>query len=113
VSIETMLRVPEITGLDCVFGVNALAWMPPMSEIPAEYRDRNNVWNSIASKWFFDGLPASTKFHGKKGVDEKAALRVIGATLGSFAPKHEHKEAAVAYMLASWFDKVTGWKVTS
>lgn len=39
------------------------------------------------------------------------AYRVLGATLRSFAPKHEHKMAAVAYMMSCWFTSVKIWKI--
>lgn len=41
----------------------------------------------------------------KPGVDAHKALRAIKAVLGSYEPKHEHKEAACAFMLSEWFDK--------
>jgi hypothetical protein len=50
------------------------------------------------------------KFYPREGVDPEKAFRAIKATLGSFAPKHQHKEAAVAYMLSCWFAKVEDWK---
>jgi len=41
----------------------------------------------------------------KDGVDVKKAMRALKAALGSFEPKHEHKMAAVGYMLSQWFDR--------
>jgi hypothetical protein len=43
----------------------------------------------------------------KEGVDVDKALRHIQAIMRSYQPKHEHKEAAVAYLLSQWFDDVT------
>jgi len=40
------------------------------------------------------------------GIDQNKALRHIKAILGSFEPKHEHKEAAAAYLLSLWFKSV-------
>ncbi|MCR4341617.1 MAG: hypothetical protein NUW01_17215 [Gemmatimonadaceae bacterium] len=109
---STVLPVPEISGLDAAFPADALSWMPPWDEIPPEFRDMNRgtEWNRIVRQWFFSGLPATTKFKAKKGIDERAALRAISATMGSWAPKHEHKEAATAYMLSCWFESVKGWE---
>ena len=104
------LDVPEIDAVSVAFPADALSWMPPMAEIPDEFKRGRTEWNQIASKWFFFGLPKTTTFVPKDGVDPAKALRAIQATLGSYAPRHEHKEAAVAYMLASWFKKVKGWK---
>lgn len=104
------MPVPEISGVSAAFPADALDWMPKWDDIPDEYRAHNGTeWNRIVSKWFYAGLPAGTRFVPRKGVDPGQALRVIGATLGSFAPKHEHKEAAAAYMLSCWFKSVKGW----
>ena len=81
-----------------------------MDEIPDEFRNRNGEWNEIARSWFFFGLPENVKFYPQEGVDPAKAVRAIAATLGSYAPKHEHKEAATAWMLACWFTKVKNWK---
>jgi hypothetical protein len=106
-----MLEIPELEDVDVAFAADALVWMPSMEEIPDEFKQfRGTEWNDIISRWFFEGLPKDVKFYPRKGVDSEKALRVIKATLGSFAPKHEHKEAACAYMLSQWFKKVKGWK---
>ncbi len=47
-----------------------------------------------------------TKFVSKPGIDETDAKRHLKAVLGSFAPKHEHKEAACAYLMSLWFEDV-------
>ena len=108
----TMLPIPEVSDIDIAFGASALNWMPKREDIPEEFKFMRgkSEWNEIAAAWFFKGLPSTVEFVPKEGVDSQKALRVIQATLGSFAPKHEHKEEAVAYMLASWFKKVKGWK---
>ena len=105
-----MLPVPEISAAELAFPSGALAWMPPMAEIPDEFKSHSNPWCQIASSWFFNGLPSTVKFYPRDGVEAAKAVRAIRATLGSFAPKHEHKEAAAAYMLSCWFTKVKGWK---
>lgn len=106
-----MVDIPELTDLQVAFSADPLDWMPPMEDIPEEFKRFNGTeWNKIASTWFFQGLPNDVKFYPRDGVDQEKALRAVQATLGSFAPKHEHKEAAVAYMLSCWFKKVKGWK---
>lgn len=109
---DLILPVPVLDDLELAFPSGALEWMPPWDEIPAEFRNMNRAteWNEIVSQWFFFGLSADVEFHAKEGVDAEAAYRVVAATLGSYAPKHEHKEAAAAYMLSCWFDKVEKWK---
>jgi hypothetical protein len=105
-----VLEVPEISDLDLAFAADALSWMPPMEEIPDEFKRGDTKWNEIVRAWFFHGLPSTVQFHTRNGVDPEAAFRAVSATLGSYAPKHEHKEAAAAYMLSCWFKKVAGWK---
>jgi hypothetical protein len=104
------LPIPEISALDVAFAANALDWMPKWDEIPDEFKRSGNEWNAIVNAWFFRGLSPKTEFVPRLGVDSKKALLVIKATMSSYAPRHEHKEAAVAYMLASWFVKVKRWK---
>lgn len=100
------MKVPEISDVQFAFPAEALEWMPPMEEIPEEFKRGHTEQNKLASVWFVSGLPEGTKFYPKPGVDARAAVRAINATLSSYAPKHQHKEAAVAYMIASWFDKI-------
>jgi hypothetical protein len=105
-----MLAIPEVSDVDIAFAARALDWMPSWDEIPEEFKYGDTEWNKIVSRWFFRGLSEKVEFHPKKGVDAEKAFRVIQATMGSFAPKHEHKEAACAYMLSEWFTKIKNWK---
>lgn len=105
-----MLPVPEITVIDEAFPAHALDWMPKWEEIPEDFRERDTEWNRIVRSWFYNGLPEDVEFYPREGVDPEKAFQVLQATLGSYAPKHQHKEAAVAYMLSCWFEKVKGWK---
>jgi hypothetical protein len=61
-------------------------------------------WRGFQSRWFFEGVDVSG-MKPRKGVDKEKALRHLGAIQGSFEPKHEHKEAAVAYLASLWFTK--------
>lgn len=101
-----MIPVPEMTAVEIVFG--GTKHMPKHEDIPEEFKDFNRLtkWNAIVERWFFRGLPPDTELIPKEGVDPKKALRAIGAILGSFEPKHEHKVAACAYLLSEWFHDV-------
>lgn len=83
--------------------------MPEYKEIPEEFRDlnRKTPWNDLFSKWFFEGLESDEIFIPKEGIDKMSALRHINAIMRSFQPKHEHKEAAVAYLLSLWFQPLS------
>ncbi|MGB7588917.1 MAG: hypothetical protein WBM00_09445 [Solirubrobacterales bacterium] len=108
---QAELPVPDLTGADVAFPAHALDWMPAMDDIPDEFKQfKGTVWNEIAHSWFYNGLPENVEFHARQGVDPEQAFRAANAALGSFAPKHQHKMAAVAYMLSCWFVRVDNWK---
>lgn len=100
-----MLEIPERTNIDVAFPTEDLRWLP-MEKIPAEFKSGGNKWAQIASRWFFQGLPGGTEFVPKDGVDVHKAMMALRCALGSFEPKHQHKEAAVAYMLSEWFTDI-------
>jgi hypothetical protein len=73
---------------------------PLMKDCPSEFR--HPYWSKWQRTWFFEGLkeyPAP-----KDGVDLRKAMRHLTAIQRSFEPKHEHKEAAVAFLASQWFD---------
>lgn len=107
-----MLAIPEISRVDIAFG--NIKHMPKYETLPDDFKRHNgNDYCRAVSKWFFSGASgtsdafviADMKFTPKAGVDGRKALAAIRAVLGSFEPKHEHKEAACAFMLSEWFDK--------
>ena len=73
--------------------------LPPMSEIPEEFRERRSEWCVIAMRLFFSGgrFPQV-----KPGIDADKAGRHLMAVLGSFDPKHEHKEAGAGWLMSMW-----------
>ncbi len=97
-----------LSKMDVAFPAHALRLMPATEAIPAEFKDRNSQtkWNRLFADWFYFGLDKAT-FTPKAGIDKSAALGHISAIMGSFEPKHEHKEAAVAFLFSLWFDDVT------
>ncbi len=99
---ESMFPIQEVSDITLAFPANVSSLMP--KSIPEEfYRHPGTKWNKLFSDWFFNGL-SSLKLVPKEGVDEKKALRHIRAIMGSFEPKHEEKEAAIAYLFSQWFD---------
>lgn len=95
-----------VDGIATVFGGDVDRLMPPMSEIPDEFHHGHTEWNRVQQDWFFRGLKGA-EWEPKDGIDLAAALRHLKAIQSSWAPKHEHKEAAVAYLMSLWFDAVT------
>jgi hypothetical protein len=108
-----MLPIPDLDAVDVSFG--NIKHMPRQADIPEQFkRNSGTPFNDAVSKWFFNGAQSfgsdglqigNDTFTPKEGVDGKKALRAIKAVLGSFEPKHEHKESACAFMLSEWFDR--------
>ena len=87
--------------------------MPPHDECEAALDampDRGEKWRDVQRTWFFNGLNTKTTFMLRDGIDGKLMMRHLGAIQGSFEPKHEHKEAAVAYLLSLWCEDVKDYK---
>jgi hypothetical protein len=99
-----MIPIPEMKVVDIAFG--NIDHMPKYEDVPKEFKDMNNKWCAFISKWFFCGIPKEIydALEPKEGVDKEKAINAIRAILGSFAPKHEHKEAACAYLMSEWFE---------
>jgi len=76
--------------------------MPDYLEIPDKFEDRA-FWEKFVRTWFFRGLK-DLVLVVRPGIDKDKALRHLGAILGSFEPKHEHKEAAAMYLCSLWFE---------
>lgn len=103
----------SISQVQLVFPANIVGeYLPLMEEIPAEFKDwnKNNHWVKQVTTWFFFGVDlAKSKVKFKSTFteeDQKNAWRHLSACLNSFEPKHEHKEAGVAYLLSLWFDEL-------
>lgn len=96
------MKPKEITGFS---DINTL--MPVYNEIPDEFKSLNkqNKWLQFQSDWFYRGLE-NLKITTKDGIDKTVALRHLAEIQRSWAPKHEHKMAAVAYLASLWFDDV-------
>lgn len=81
---------------------------PDPADIPDEFwhggsSPRGVTWNGFMRAWFFGSLPKDAGFWLRDGVDGELALRHLSTILRSFEPKHEHKEAMVAYLASLWF----------
>jgi hypothetical protein len=95
-------RAPiEVSKADVVFGGKVSEILPPMTEIPAEFHDGTSPWNKWQREWFFRGLARWPV--AKEGLDLSLAMANLACVQGSFEPKHQHKEAGVAYLASLWF----------
>lgn len=95
-----------VTDLQMAFPATVKELMPEYQDIPDDFKHMSNPWVQVFSRWFFSGVKKEL-FVAKPGIDREQALRHINTIIGSFEPKHEHKEAAVAYLMAQWFEPIT------
>lgn len=103
-SIDTKFAKPtEIDAARAAFPANVSDLMPDRADIPEDFRNPNssNPWIKFQRDWFFNGIKKAD-YRVKDGLDESAVWRHLAAIQGSWEPKHEHKEAAVAYLASLW-----------
>lgn len=105
---EKFAKPIAVGRVELAFGGDMAILLPPYEEVPDEFKDWNspNKWNKIQSHWFYKGLPDGTAFQAKDGIDLKDAINHLKAIQVSWAPKHEHKEAGVSYLMSLWFDDI-------
>lgn len=97
----------EIDDVLNVFPGDVRHLMPLYSAIPEEFQRGHTDWNRFVSHWFFRGDPFATwDLHVNPDVDPEKAFRHLSTILKSWQPKHEHKEAAVAWLASRWFSKI-------
>jgi len=92
-----------VDAVTAAFPANVAHLMPRYADIPAQCRAQSNPWVKWQQEWFFSGLKQLPT--AKPGIDLNAAMRHLKAIQGSFHPKHEHKEAAVAFLASRWFER--------
>lgn len=88
------------------FPANVYELMPSWESIPQEFRQRRSDWNKFFGEWMYKGMPDTAEFTAKDGISAETAYWHLYCVIGSYQPKHEHKEAAVAYLASLWFDRV-------
>jgi hypothetical protein len=95
-----MMPIPEMNDVDSAFS-NA-KHLPKYDKVPERFKSTYDPYVKFISTWFFNGKTKAEieSLISKEGVDKNKALRAIAACLKSWEPKHEHKEAGCAYMLA-------------
>lgn len=91
----------DVSDLDLAFGGRIAKLMPTYEELRGIKIDPK--WERLFSEWFFLGLK-SLELTPKEGIDKSKAIRHIRAIMGSFEPKHEHKERGCAYLLSQFFE---------
>lgn len=96
----------DLNDASVAFPADALDYMPKYEDIPEEFRNGTSPWCDFQQCWFAMGLSRRFSFQPYEGVDPAKAFRQLRAIQGSFAPKHEHKVAAVGYLASLWMESV-------
>jgi hypothetical protein len=103
------VATPPPSGFDqpreVTFGMPAARLMPAYADIPAEFRNRgdfDNPFVRLQAEWFFRGFK-QWPLTPKPGIDHKRALVHLNEIQRSWDPPHEHKVAAVAYLMSLWY----------
>lgn len=95
----------DISSKELNLGTTKL--LPSVIEIPDEfYCEGRTKWNKLFTDMFYCGL-TSLDITPKEGIEINDALKCIKAHMGSWKPKHEDKEAGVAYMMSVLFEDAT------
>lgn len=104
----------EIDDVTLAFPANALEFMPAWDDIPEDFRKGSGdakIWIHFQETWFALGL-SSTYFafvpievNGER-LSGESIVRNLTAIQSSYAPKHEHKMAAVAYLASLWMESL-------
>lgn len=77
--------------------------LPSWEAIPEEFRDGHTEWNRFVTDWFFKGWPEDRDLYVRPDIDGQLAFRHLHTIMRSFEPKHEHKEAGVAWLMSRWY----------
>jgi hypothetical protein len=95
----TTFQFPNVTGLDSAFSTfDTIPALLNEAKLRGFYND-SNPYCKLFSKLFFSG----GKIVFKQDLDpefKKRAFPYLRSFMGSFSPKHEHKEAICAMLLS-------------
>lgn len=95
----------EVTDSELSFGYRDSRLMPTMEIVPKEFQEVRTKWNDLFSKLFFKGSEGYV-FTAKPGIDKTKAIRHLRALMRSWEPRHQHKEAACAWVMSLWFESI-------
>lgn len=93
-----------VSDIDLAMGCNLVNLLPPYDNIPKEFKNQSHPWCKWQAKWFYEGLTRNQIPKSKEGIDKNRAIRHLRTIQESWEPKHEHKEAGVAYLASLWFE---------
>jgi hypothetical protein len=97
--------IEDVSDAEIAFGT--MKGLPEYDKIPKEFR-RSTRFNEFFSHVFYKGSE-DIEITFKDGVDPAKFARWFRAHATSWGPKHEHKEAGIAYRISHW---IVDWKYT-
>ncbi len=93
-----------VSPLQVAFPANVIGvLMPSYKDIPVKYPGKV-FFEHLQNRWFYFGLKTHDLPPTKPEIDLETAVRHLQCIQGSFQPKHEHKIAAVAWLMSLWFE---------
>lgn len=96
------------TLIEIAFPAHGISRLPPYSQIPSEYKRDGPSAVSFVNDLFYHGFQGAHTCVPRDGIVAGEALSHIAAIVGSYEPKHEHKIAGAAYLVALWLESFTG-----
>lgn len=91
----------DVSDALAAFPSNVAHLMPKYKDIPEQFRRGDDPWTLWQQEWFFKGL--KKRPIPKENIDLEKAILHLHCIQASYQPKHEHKQAAVAYLASLWF----------
>lgn len=107
---ERKYEPQEVDRITLAFPADVRHLMPDWEDIPDEFKRGDHPFCTVVSAWFSLGLNKDIEFHLYEDIDGDKMLRHLMAIMGSFQPKHQHKMAAVAYLLSLWCGDIKKWE---
>jgi len=101
-------RPKTVPDVQFAFPANIIGTLiPEWDDLPDEFRNRTSGYEELAGHACFNNVEFRSDFL-LEGIDIELANRQLNAIIRSFQPKHQHKEAAIAYLLSLWLTPTIG-----
>lgn len=108
-ALEAPYEPVELNKVQQAFPADALDYMPDADTARTWLEEQGrDAWQlKFQQDWMFRGVE-DLQFIPRDGswtqVEVDRAFVHLGAIQASYAPKHEHKEAAIAFLVGQWFE---------
>lgn len=93
----------ETSDVDRAFPADFVRLMPAPEAIPEAYWTRDTPFAGFTMHAMTTGWTTTAQFAPREGIDAEKAFWHLQCLIGSFGPKHQHKEATVNFLAERWF----------